>query len=81
MTGLSETVGAKTVRVFFCDEDSGECAFYCGELSDKECVMKAIGHMIAAGLDELRCGSTGAISYYLETRSMTDAEVADLPDM
>lgn len=73
----------KTDRVFFRNNDSGECAAYCGSLSNRDEVLKAIGYILAADLEELpHQGSiVEGIDYSLLVVPMTDAEVEALPDM
>lgn len=78
---LPPTVEVKTKRVFLRNNDSGECGFYCGELSMLDATITSIGHFVKCDLQEIENGGSDDILYSLYIEEMTDAEVEALPDM
>lgn len=68
-------------RIFLRNSESGEPAALCGDADDMPGVLKAIGHFLEADLPESLAANDENIDYQIEIKSMTDEEVAALPDM
>lgn len=69
---------AKRKRVFF-ENQSGEPAAYCGELSDKDGVIRAIGFMLEAELDDMSLHGSEEVALIMTVAELTDTEVDNLP--
>jgi len=71
----------KPKHVFFFHEETCECPYYCGPLSNRAGTLKAISHFIAPALEDLQTGGSDITEIVLEVREMTDAEVDALPGL
>lgn len=76
----------KSKHVFFFNEETCECPYHCGPLSDRDGklsreTLTAIGHLLAPALEELQRGEFDVTEIVLELREMTDTEVDALPGL
>jgi hypothetical protein len=67
--------------VFARNPNSGEPAYYCGEVGDNNELRKAITNIVLGELDSLLYGTSAKESIQFEIKEMTDEELASLPEI
>jgi hypothetical protein len=71
----------KKKHIFIRNRNTGEPAYYCGEVGKDDELRKAITNIVIGELDYMLCGESDHEIIEFHVREMTDEQVESLPEV